>query len=138
MTDQILKLHHGAASVPKLDESIAWYRNMLGFEVVQRVQIPGQSVEFAMMKRGDVHMELFEAQNSKPLDPSRREPNLDFRTQGNLHVAFAVPDVHALADELRAKGADIVWVRDFEWGSNAFVRDNAGNLIEFLEQKDLA
>ena len=119
--------------MPKLDESIAWYRNMLGFEVEKRFHIPGQPVEFAMMKRGDVHVELFEAENSKPLDPSRRDPNLDFRTQGNLHFAFQVPDVHALVDELRAKGVDIVWVRDFEFGSNAFVRDNAGNLIEFLE-----
>jgi methylmalonyl-CoA/ethylmalonyl-CoA epimerase len=134
MADLALKIHHGAVSVPKLDESIAWYRDMLGFEVEQRVRIPGLPVEFAMMKRGEVRVELFEAENSKPLAPDRREPNLDFRTQGNLHFAFAVPDVHALAETLRERGADIVWVRDFEFGSNAFVRDNAGNLIEFVQQ----
>jgi methylmalonyl-CoA/ethylmalonyl-CoA epimerase len=131
-------MHHGAVSVPNLEESIAWYRKMLGFEVEQRFRIPGEPVEFAMMKRGDLRVELFQAENSKPLEASRREPNTAFLTQGSMHFAFAVPDVKTLANTLRERGVDIVWVRDFEFGSNAFIRDNAGNLIEFLQQTDMA
>ena len=137
MSEMPIRMHHGAVSVPNLEESIAWYRKMLGFEVEQRFRIPGEPVEVAMMKLGDLRVELFEAENSKPLDASRREPDLDFRTQGNLHFAFAVPDVHAFADTLRKRGADIVWVREFEFGSCAFIRDNAGNLIEFVQWKDM-
>ena len=137
MSEMPIRLHHGAVSVPNLDESIAWYQKMLGFEVEQRVRIPGQPVEFAMLKRGDLRVELFAAENSKPMEANRREPNTAFLSQGSLHFAFAVPDTHALADRLREQGADIVWIRDFEWGSNAFIRDNAGNLIEFVQQKDM-
>lgn len=138
MNNTRMKFHHGATSVPNLDESIAWYERVLGFEVEQRFRIPGNSVEVAMLRRSDLRVELFQAENSKPLPEERREPNLDFRTQGNLHYAIAVPDVHALAALLRERGADIVWVRDFDFGSNAFVRDNAGNLIEFVQQRDFA
>ena len=138
MSEMPIRLHHGAVSVPNLDESIAWYQKMLGFEVEQRVRIPGQPVEFAMLKRGDLRVELFAAENSKPMEGNRREPNTAFLSQGSLHFAFAVPDARALAESLRERGADIVWIQDFPWGSNAFIRDNAGNLIEFVQQKDMA
>lgn len=130
-----MKLHHGAVSVPNLDASIDWYCRVLDFTLEQRFEIPGQQAQVAMLKRGDARVELFEAAKSKPSHPDRREPNSDFRTQGNLHFAFVVPDVHAWAAILKERGADIVWVRDFEFGSNAFIRDNAGNLIEFVEHK---
>ena len=131
-----MRLHHGAVIVADLDASIDWYRSILGFEVERRFEIPGQHTEVAMLKHGDLRVELFDARGSKPAHPDRRDPNSDFRTQGNLHFAFAVADVKAVAAILRERGAEIVWVRDFDFGSNAFIRDNAGNLIEFVEQKD--
>lgn len=133
-----MKLHHGAVSVPNLDASIDWYARVLDFAVEERFQIPGQQTEVAMLKRGEMRVELFESAGSKPPHPDRRDPNSDFRTQGNLHFAFAVPDVRAFAAMLRDRGADIVWVRDFEFGSTAFIRDNAGNLIEFVERNEMS
>jgi methylmalonyl-CoA/ethylmalonyl-CoA epimerase len=134
MNEFSIRMHHGAASVPNLNESIAWYEKMLGFTVEQRFEIPGQDVEIAMMKLDDVRIELFEAKNSKPLNPDRREPNTDFRTQGNLHVSFVAPNVRPMAEKLRERGVDVVWIKDFPWGSNAFIRDNAGNLIEIVQE----
>ncbi len=138
MSEMPIRFHHGAVSVPNLDESIAWYQKMLGFEVDKRFRIPGVAVEVAELKRGDLRVELFAAENSKPMEANRREPNTAFFNQGSLHFAFAVPDARALAESLRERGVDIVWIRDFPWGSNAFIRDNAGNLIEFVQQKDMA
>jgi methylmalonyl-CoA/ethylmalonyl-CoA epimerase len=129
-----LRFHHGAASVPNLNESIEWYEKMLGFTVENKFEIPGQDVQIAMMKLDDMRVELFEAKGSKALNPDRREPNSDFRTQGNLHFSFAAPNVRPLAEKLRERGVDIVWIMDFPWGSNAFIRDNAGNLIEIVQE----
>ena len=40
--------------------------------------------------------------------------------------------------ELRAKGVDIVFVGGLKgMPPNIFLRDNSGNLIEFIEQPDL-
>ena len=131
----VMRPHHGAMSVPDLDASIDWYARVLEFTVEKRFEIPGQDTQVAMLNRGDLRVELFEATGSQPSHSDRRDPDLDFRTQGNLHFAFVVPDVHAFAALVASRGADVVWVRDFDFGSTAFIRDNAGNLIEFVEQE---
>jgi methylmalonyl-CoA/ethylmalonyl-CoA epimerase len=135
MNDLGLRHHHNAVSVPDLDASIKWYEKILGFTLERRSEIPGQDTEYAMMNLDDMRVELFEAKGSKPLNPDRREPNTDFRTQGNLHYSFVAPNVRALAEKLRARGVDIVWIKDFAFGSNVFIRDNAGNLIEIVQER---
>ena len=136
-----LKLHHGGISVPDLDASIAWYHDMLGFEVEARFTIPSASADVAMLQRGEVRLEFFQVPGSAPAPEDRRYPERDVRTQGIKHIAFAVQDVHAAADELRQRGADIVFVRDFDFGSyrgsTLYMRDNVGNLLEMVQQPDL-
>jgi methylmalonyl-CoA/ethylmalonyl-CoA epimerase len=105
----------------------------LGFEVAERIKIPTIPAEIAMLRNGPLHMELFEVQGAKALPAERREPDSDLHTHGNKHVSFAVANVQQFAAELRRRGADIVWVKEMKHGSNIFIRDNAGNLIEFVQ-----
>ncbi len=126
--------HHAGVSVPDLDASIEWYRDVLGFEVEKRFTIPTIPAEVAMLKSGPLHIELFHVPGAKPLPEDRRTPDTDVHTHGNKHVSFAVEDVRPFAEELRRRGADIVWVREMAHGSNIFIRDNSGNLIEFVQE----
>jgi methylmalonyl-CoA/ethylmalonyl-CoA epimerase len=132
-----LKFHHGGVSVPDLEASIEWYASALGFQVESRIEIPQIPAKVAMLRRGELRVELFEVPGAAPLPPERRQPNRDPHTHGNKHVAFAVQSIDALVEELRARNVDIVFVGRFDFGSNAFVRDNAGNLIEFVQQPDM-
>lgn len=125
--------HHGGLSVPDLDAAIAWWRAVLGFEVAQRFPIPAIPADVAMLVNGPLHIELFEVAGAKPLPEERRQPDTDVYTHGNKHVSFAVESVREFAEELRRRGADIVWVKEMQHGSNIFIRDNAGNLIEFVQ-----
>lgn len=125
--------HHGAMSVPSLEAGIAWWHDVLGFEVAERFAIPSVPAEVAMLRNGPLHIELFEVQGAKPLPADRRDVHADLHTHGNKHVSFAVENVQAFAAELRRRGADIVWVREMPHGSNIFMRDNAGNLLEFVQ-----
>jgi methylmalonyl-CoA/ethylmalonyl-CoA epimerase len=125
--------HHGGVSVPDLDAAIAWWRTVLGFEVAERFPIPVIPAEVAMLKNGPMHIELFAVPGAKPLPADRREPDTDVHTHGNKHVSFAVDNVREFAAELQRRGADIVWVKEMKHGSNIFIRDNAGNLIEFVQ-----
>jgi methylmalonyl-CoA/ethylmalonyl-CoA epimerase len=126
--------HHVGVSVPDMDAAIAWYDRVLGFKLERRFMIGSIPAEIAILKHGALHVELFKPGDPRPLPPERREPDLDARTHGNKHVAFSVSDVDAFADELRRRGADIVWVKHFPDGrANIFIRDNSGNLIEFLQ-----
>ncbi len=133
--------HHGALSVPDLDASIDWYRRILGFEVADRFDHPKvKGAEVALLKNGSMHIELFKLPDAVAAEPARSDPHADLLTHGHKHIAFAVLDVDAAAEVLRARDADIVWVGRADRGSIIFLRDNAGNLIEFVESaaKDMA
>jgi len=128
---------HAGISVPNLDESIAWYEGILGFTVERRSYIESIPAEVAILINGSLRLELFEVPGAKAPSEVRNLPNEDLKTYGNKHVSFAVEDVFVLAEELKARGADIVWVKKFPFGSNLFMRDNAGNLIEFVQRPKL-
>jgi methylmalonyl-CoA/ethylmalonyl-CoA epimerase len=132
-----LKFHHGGLSVPDLEASLEWYRRVLGFELESRFPIPQIPAEVAMIRRGELRMELFAVPGAEPLPETRRSPDSDVKTHGNKHVAFATEDADRMASELRQLGADVVFVGHFPWGSNVFIRDNSGNLLEFVQQADL-
>jgi methylmalonyl-CoA/ethylmalonyl-CoA epimerase len=134
MSDSLLFWHHhGGVSVPDLDAAIAWWRDMLGFEVEHRFKIAAIPADVAMLRNGALRIELFEVPQAQALPAERREPDHDLRTHGNKHLSFAIDDVGEFAAELRRRGVDIVWVKQMAHGSNIFIRDNAGNLIEFVQ-----
>jgi methylmalonyl-CoA/ethylmalonyl-CoA epimerase len=132
-----LKHHHGGISVPDLEASIEWFARVLEFEVENRFDIPPIPAKVAMLRRGNLRVELFEVPGAQGLPAERRQPNTDLRTHGNKHLAFAVKDADAAAEALQARGADIVFVGHFEFGANVFIRDNAGNLIEFVQAPEM-
>ena len=132
-----LKHHHGGISVPDLEASIQWFGRVLEFDVENRFEIPAIPAKVAMLRRGDLRVELFEVSGAQGLPDERRQPNTDLRTHGNKHLAFAVENADATAAVLKARGADIVFVGHFEFGSNVFIRDNAGNLIEFVQAPEM-
>lgn len=125
--------HHGGVSVPNLEDALRWYRDVLGFELEYRRPLPSVPCEMAMVRNGALRMELFEVPGAKPPAEDRTTPDADLRTYGNKHVCFLIADVASFADELRRRGADIVWVKVPPKGSNIFIRDHAGNLIEFVQ-----
>lgn len=125
--------HHVGVSVPDIEASIAWYDHVLGFKVSRRLRIEAIPAQIAILKHGALHVELFQPDHGTPLPPERRDPDADARVHGNKHISFAVADVPLFATELQRRGADIVWLKQHATGANMFIRDNAGNLIEFLQ-----
>lgn len=125
--------HHGGVSVPDLEAAIAWYEAVLGFRLEHRRTIETVPCQMAMVRNGPLRIELFEVPGAVPPSEVRSIPDEDLRSYGNKHVSFAVRDVPSFAEELKARGADIVWVKVFPFGANIFIRDMAGNLIEFVQ-----
>jgi methylmalonyl-CoA/ethylmalonyl-CoA epimerase len=125
--------HHGGVSVPDLDVAVQWYHDVLGFEVEARFPLPQVPCEVAMLRNGSLRMEIFGVPSAQPLPEDRRVPDRDLKTHGNKHVSFAVADVDSFGAELKTRGADIVWIRRMAHGAGIFIRDCAGNLIEFVE-----
>lgn len=128
-----LRPHHFGISVPDLDAAIAWYGQMLGFELEQRLLIEKIPAHIAFVRRGEFRIEIFQVSGAAPLPEDRRVPNLDLKTHGNKHMCFELPDVPAAVAALREAGADIALELTVQGNPTAFIRDCAGNLIELLE-----
>jgi catechol 2,3-dioxygenase-like lactoylglutathione lyase family enzyme len=126
--------HHGGVSVPSLDAAIDWYGKVLGFEVEKRFFIEAANAKAAMVRKGLLRFELFEVAGAAPLPDDRRHPPSDLKTHGNKHVAFQVEDLGTFLAEMETKGVDIAFVVRETFGCGCFIRDCAGNLIEFVEE----
>ena len=130
-----ITLDHVALSVPDIGQSIAWYGEMFGFKEVRRGGQPN-SMQTALIQRGDIRIELFQVPGAAPLPESRRNPSEDFRTHGVKHFAFRVKDVRAVLAQLQAKGVKVVFeLHDYPGAAFAFVSDNAGNAVELIQYK---
>jgi len=133
-----LKPHHLGISVPDLEASIDWYRENLGFSLAKRLTLDAIPAKIAFLNHGDFNIELFEISEASPLPDDRRYPDRDIRTNGTKHIAFAVQDLRKFADTLKDRGVDFAKdVTEMDQTLMAFIRDNAGNLIELIQPPDL-
>ena len=125
--------HHIGISVPDLDAAIRWYGDMLGFALERSmivIQIPAR---IAWLRRGGFRIELFEVAGAAPLPQDRLAPNHDLKTHGTKHIAFSVDDVDGCVAGLKTKGVDVVMHTRIHGEPMAFIRDNAGTLIELVQ-----
>ncbi len=134
MSEFALTPHHVGISIPNLDEAISWYSEMLGFVVERRMEVAQIPARIAWLRRDDFRLELFEVADAAALPDDRRVPNRDLKTHGTKHLAFAVQDVDAFVAELKTRGADIAMHTRIHGEPMAFIRDNAGTLIELVQE----
>ena len=133
-TDVSLRPLHLGISVPNMDESIAWYTDILGFSLISDNFIEPIKARVAFLKHGEFSVELFEIEGAKPLPEEQRIPNLDIQTHGTKHMAFAVEHIHEFVDRLKEKDVDIAMdVFPMEGDLVCFIRDNSGNLLELIQ-----
>ena len=128
--------HHGGVSVPDLDAAVEWYGRVLGFAEERRFAIPPARAKVAFIRKGPLRFELFEVEGAASLPDDRRSPDRDLQTHGNKHLAFRVADLDEFLAEMEEKQADIAFVVRQSFGKGCFIRDHAGNLIEFVEEPD--
>ena len=134
MPIQINGVNHFAISVTDLEESIAWYERVFGFQVLDRSEIPGTGVRVSHMQAPGFLLELFCPPDAPALSEDRKIPNQDFLTPGNKHISFGVPDAHILLEEFKRMGVNVAFVAEVDGTYGVFINDNTGNLIEIFEE----
>lgn len=132
---RVQQFHHFALVVPDLDAAVAWYGDLLGFRPERRFGFADAGVEIAhVVNDAGVRLELIQQAGSAASPDAGRDVFAALKTQGAKHVGFLVADLDAAARELRARGVEIVadvTVVEPAGVRNFWVRDTAGNLIEF-------
>ena len=102
----------------KLDESIEFYTNILGFECNQRNDDWG----WASLNKDDVWIMLAK--------PNAHEPYDKIGFTGSFY--FTTDDVEAMWEKLKTKARVCYDIETFPWGMREFaVYDNNGYLLQF-------
>lgn len=124
--------HHAAMSVSDIEAAARWYEDVLGFCVEKRFPIPGGTLAL-FLERDGLRIELFQVADPQPMPAARLDPREDLKTLGNKHAAFTVADYDGFRADLVARGVELVLEVGERFGRGLFIRDGAGNVIEFLE-----
>jgi len=145
-----LQTHHVSIAVPDMEQAIAWYGAVLGFEVEFRFHVAGIPADGAFLRRPELRIELWRARGVQPVPAERRVPDADLRTAGTKHMAFLVPDLQGKLAALVQAGVDIAALQRSPTEAMRadpeplaagkppvfalFLRDPAGTLIELLDR----
>ncbi len=115
-------VHHVSFSVRELGPAVRFYRDVLGFEPIER---PEMGLEGAWLQAGSCQIHLIVPPEGADVGapPARTNPLAN-------HTAFAIDDYERVRDHLRASGLEVV-----ELGAEQgqmWVSDPAGNILEFI------
>ena len=125
---------HAGISVYDMRQSLAWYAENLGFQLLRDDGfVPGLDARICFMGKDGFELELFEYKAPKPLPEDRLAPNTDLQTVGTKHIAFAVRGMDALKAALVKKGVEIAHETEMNGDHVMFIRDCNGVLIELIE-----
>ena len=149
---RIVGTSHTGITVSDIRKSMAFYRDVLGFEVSEIFDCHGELFEGITGIDG-VHMEIAYAEAPghtiellKYVSPGDCAPST-LRTchPGHMHLALMVEDIEAVADAAKAGGFEpmspvIPTVKDGErkgWRA-IYLRDPDGVVIELMEEPESA
>jgi catechol 2,3-dioxygenase-like lactoylglutathione lyase family enzyme len=144
---RIVAADHTGITVSNLERSLAFWRDVLGFELSHQAHqtgelaseitgVAGAEISLAVLKAPGHKIELLEY-----LAPPDRKQHVDLRPcdVGSAHVALTVDDLDAVLDTIAASG----WKapgepQTLKTGPNAgnrvvYVRDPDGTTIEFMQ-----
>ena len=143
----IIGFHHAAISTPNLERSVAFYRDVFGFETVfefewagvdafdRMMAVKGTAARVVMLRTGNSFLELFEFSSPAPAAGSER-PVID---HGFTHICVAVDDAVAECARLESLGVRLHCpvIKSALPVAGTYGRDPDGNaLFEILEVRD--
>jgi len=117
------KLEHIGIAVADLEAALGMYRQALGLEPDQVLEVPERGMKIAFFTIGETQLELL----ASTRQGSDIDNFLEKRGPGMHHLAFLVDDVAAALESLKEKGVRLI--------DEEPKRGGRGNKIAFLHPK---
>jgi len=127
-----MRLLHTMLRVGNLDESIDFYTNIFGMQLLRKKDFPEGKFTLAFLGYGP-------EEDNTVLELTHNWDTYSYDL-GNAygHIAIGVEDAYKACDEIAAKGGDVVRPAGPMKGSTtviAFVKDPDGYMVELIEGK---
>lgn len=131
-----IRAEHVMISTANYDETIEWYTEKLGFQVVQEWTVSEfEGVQLAYIELNGFIIEVVSTPEAFQEEAVPGDLATALSDRGYGHLAFLAADVDAVAEELEARGVSLaVPPTSFPDAGRRliFIQDNNGNYIEFL------
>ncbi|MDD2716004.1 MAG: methylmalonyl-CoA epimerase [Candidatus Wallbacteria bacterium] len=99
-----MKIHHLGIAVADLAESIMFYRDSLGLELIGEEEVPEQKVHVAMFRCGESRIELL-----APMSPESPIAGfLEKKGPGLHHLAIAIENIESEIIKMAAAGVKMI------------------------------
>lgn len=131
------RIDHIGIAVKSLDETIAFYRDVMGLEVGASEIFNGMKIAF--LRVGDSELELLE--DMTPDGAIAR--HIAKRGEGMQHIAYRVDNIEQALEAMRAKGIELIDEQPRPGARQTRVaflhpKSTRGVLIEFVESRPRA
>jgi catechol 2,3-dioxygenase-like lactoylglutathione lyase family enzyme len=127
-----------ALSVADIEASVRWYSEKLGLKVTMRSpKTNGASA--IVLEGGGLIVELVQHDAAQPLQKVAPAVHENFHVHGVFKAGVIVSHFEETLAMLKARNVEIAfgpYPARPDQRANVIVKDNAGNLIQFFEQKD--
>ncbi len=101
---KVLKLDHVGIAVKNLDETIGFYKDVLGLELADVEVVEEQKVKVAFLPVGDTEVELLESTS----DDGPIAKYIERNGEGVQHLAFLVENIEEAIAEMQEKGMRMI------------------------------
>lgn len=133
-----ISLYNIAFTVKDIDESIKWYKEILGFELKNKstFSVPSGSAEIAILQSGDLKLEILQVPNNKKIEEMFAAVPMHLVPVGNKFIVFQVTNIKLATEQLEEKGVKFVWKEQFIAGDKmlcTMIEDIDGNKINIFQ-----
>jgi catechol 2,3-dioxygenase-like lactoylglutathione lyase family enzyme len=124
-----------ALSVDNAAASAQWYVDKLGFQVVKRIDPPGDKVHIVLLENAGAILELLEHPAARPRGAFQPATSDAYEVRGFFKSGFIVKQLDGLLRELRERKVEIKHgpfdIPEFKTRS-FIIADPDGNLVQFF------
>jgi methylmalonyl-CoA/ethylmalonyl-CoA epimerase len=120
-----MKLDHIGVAVKSIKERLAIWQDLLGLKLQMIEEVPQQKVKVAVLKLGDINIELLEPIESE----SPVAKFIEKRGEGIHHICFEVENIKKVLSDMKNKGIKLV--------DNVPSKGAYAEKIAFIHPKDM-
>ena len=131
------KIEHIGIAVKNLDEANSLYEKLFGNPPYKTESVDSEGVNTSFFKMGASKIELLEATNAD----SAIAKFIDKRGEGVHHIAYAVSDIKAELQRLKAEGFELINEEpkagaDNKWVAFLHPKSTNGVLVELCQDRE--